>query len=107
MQSIDFKSYSATICLMIVSVYMYKHMLLHIFLYYKNSLKCEIYTCLQVSVLGQLSGRPLSSLVTALHSPNFSQFKYGVVGLIIVTVKPCYSDIEGTVAIVHFNLEKL
>ena len=56
---------------------------------------------------GQLSGRPFSSLVTPLHSPNFSQFKYGVIGLIIVTVKPCYTDTQGNVEIVYFNLEKI
>ena len=39
--------------------------------------------------------------------PNFSQFKYGVIGLIIFTVKPCYTDTEGTVEIVHFDLEKI
>ena len=48
MQSIDFKSYSATSRSIIVSVctntcyYIF-------FLYYKNSSKCEIHTCLQVS----------------------------------------------------------
>ena len=50
-----------------------------------------------------VSGRPLCFLVTPLPPPNFSQDKYGFMGLIIFTVKPCYTDIEGTVEIVHFD----
>ena len=49
MQPIDFKSYSATSCLMIVSVCTNTCYYYIFFLYYKNSLKCEIHTCLQVS----------------------------------------------------------
>ena len=47
MQSIDFKSFSHYLFNDCVS--MYKHMLSHIFLDYKNSSKCEIHTCLQIS----------------------------------------------------------
>ena len=52
-------------------------------------------------------GRPLSFLLTPLPPLNFSQFKYGVIGLIMFTVKPCYTDTQGTVEIVHFDLEKI
>ena len=34
--------------------------------------------------------------------PNFFQFKYGVIGLIIVRVKPCYTDTELTVKLKGF-----
>ena len=76
-------------------------------MYYKNSSKCEIHTCLQISCNQGWGNIPLSFLEMTLPPPNFSQFKYGVIGLIIFTVKPCYTNTEGTVEIVHFNLEKI
>ena len=47
MQSIDFKSFSHYLFNDCVS--MYKHMLSHMFLDSKNSSKCEIHTCFQIS----------------------------------------------------------
>ena len=86
---------------------MYKHMLSHIFLDYKNSSKCEIHTCLQISCnqgWGNIAGDPFPFFVMTLPTPKF---KYGVIGLIIFTLKPWYTDTEGAVEIVHFNLDKI
>ena len=59
------------------------------------------------NLLGQNGGKCLSFLVMPLPPPNFSQFKHDVISLIIFTVKPCDTDTEWTVEIVHFNLEKI
>ena len=74
---------------------MYKHMLLHIFCVHDNNSswsKCEIHTHVYKSpvIRGNMEGDTLVTfLVILLPSPNFVQFKYGVIGLIIFTVKPC------------------
>ena len=77
---------------------MYKHMLLHIFcIHDKDSSwsKCEIHTNVYKSpvirqIRGNMEGDTLVTfLVILLPSPNFVQFKYGVISLIIFTVKPC------------------
>ena len=57
--------------------------------YYKNYLKFEIYTHVYKSpvIRGNIEG-DLSFLVIPLPPPNFAQLRYGVIGLIIVTVEP-------------------
>ena len=83
---------------------MYRQMLLHIFLHYKNSSKCEIRACLQISC-NQGWETPFLSY-DAPPFPQFFPIQIWCHRSQNIYSELCYTDTEGTVEIVHFNLGK-